>query len=165
MVVAGWTCPEYLGPIIHRDYSGAAIRAIAACLRMGAPLDSIAFLDVPPDDLATTLLVAALAGRFPAIRYPGEVCRYFRVPETYEAPLKRLSSHGRQRERRQRRRAGKELDARLEILSLPDTIARAFPDIVPTQRLIEGQGRAAEPVPESAVLGFSPRSVRAAFTG
>ncbi len=151
----GPTCPEYLGPIIHRDYSGAAIRAIAACLRTGgARWDSIAFLDVPPDDLATTSLVAALAGRFPAIRYPGEVCRYFRVPETYEALLKRLSSHGRQRERRQRRRAGKELDARLEILSLPDTIARAFPDIVRLSASSKGKAGQRSPFLNPRYLGF-----------
>ena len=124
-----------------------------ACAR--APRwDSIAFLDVPPDDLATTSLVAALAGRFPAIRYPGEVCRYFRVPETYEALLKRLSSHGRQRERRQRRRAGKELDARLEILSLPDTIARAFPDIVRLSASSKGKAGQRSPFLNPRYLGF-----------
>ena len=50
----GPTCPEYLGPIIHRDYFDPVLQQILAQLRSTtSDWQSIEFADVPPDDTAT----------------------------------------------------------------------------------------------------------------
>ncbi len=85
----GPTCPEYLGPIVHRDHASAVVEAMASHFRHADKnWDCISFPDVPPDDVATLSLIAALAGSYPAICYPGEVCPYFRLPQSYEALLR-----------------------------------------------------------------------------
>ena len=148
----GPTCPEYLGPIIHHDYSGAAVDAVAAHLcENDVRWDDIAFPDVPPDDVATMSLVTALGQRFPAIRRPGETCRYFRLPESYDALLKRLTRHGRQRRKRQLRRVKEEMDARLEVFSDADAIAAIFPTLVRLSASSKGE---ASPFLRPQYLGF-----------
>jgi CelD/BcsL family acetyltransferase involved in cellulose biosynthesis len=127
----GPTCPEYLGPIIHKDHAEAVVEAIADHLRDASRTwTEISFPDVPPDDLATKSLITALANAYPTKCCPGEICSYFNLPESYESVLKRLSHHGRHRKKRQLRRAKEELDACLVVLCDPDAIASAFPTMV-----------------------------------
>ena len=57
----GPTCPEYLGPIVHRDYLEPAIREVASHLWSSSVMwDFIEFQDVPPDDVGTRALVKML---------------------------------------------------------------------------------------------------------
>jgi len=124
----GPTCPEYLGPIIHRDFVEPVIETLARHFTE-IKWSGIAFRDVPPDDLATNALIDALSRYYPAIRFPGEACPYFIFPQSFEALLKRLSSHRRQRKKRQLRRAKEELGVRLDVLCNPSTLEQAFPII------------------------------------
>jgi CelD/BcsL family acetyltransferase involved in cellulose biosynthesis len=127
----GPTYPEYLGPIIHREHAEAVVKAVADHLHdAGRHWTEMSFPDVPPDDTATIAIAAALAERCPSIQRPGEICPYFHLPQSYETLLKRLSSHGRQRKKRQLRRANEELDAHLTVLCDTDAIASIFPTMV-----------------------------------
>jgi len=151
----GPTCPEYLGPILHRGCVKESIEKIVRYLAsVEAGWDVIALPDVPPDDQGTRSLVAALRARFPAVSYPGEVCPYLCLPGTYDALLERVSSNRRQQERRRLRRAAKDFRVRLETADTLEAIATVFPRLV--QLNVSSRGRSGEvgPFARTEYAGF-----------
>ncbi len=124
----GPTFPEYLGPIVHQDRATEVVAEIANHFRSGrGNWDKILFPDTAPDDLATIQLITALAETHSTIRAPGEICAYFFFPSSFEGLMARLTSHGRQRKKRQLRRAKEELEASLDVSSDVETISEWFP--------------------------------------
>jgi CelD/BcsL family acetyltransferase involved in cellulose biosynthesis len=127
----GPTYPEYLGPIIHRDYSKPAIAQLSRYLRsFSRSWDAIEFPDIPPDDFGTNELIGALREAYPALHRPGDVCLYVELPETYEMLLGRLSSHSRQRKKRQLRRAREECKLEMDVLDDIEPIDEYFSTLI-----------------------------------
>ncbi|MGQ9561867.1 MAG: GNAT family N-acetyltransferase, partial [Candidatus Oleimicrobiaceae bacterium] len=121
----GPTCPEYLGLIVHRQALEAVVQRLAAELRSpDQPWAAIELPDVAPDDRGTHALLEALAAEYPSVATPGVRCPAIFLPESYEALLGRLTSHRRQREKAQLRKAITHRAARIISLDTypePDT--------------------------------------------
>jgi CelD/BcsL family acetyltransferase involved in cellulose biosynthesis len=127
----GPTYPEYLGPIVHRDYAEPVIACITAYLQSKAShWRVIEFPDTPPDDAGTMRLVRDLQSRYPTMQRPGEVCFYTDLPGTFDELLSRLSGHSRQRKKRQLRRAHEECKVSLDVIEGPSLLAGVFPTMV-----------------------------------
>jgi CelD/BcsL family acetyltransferase involved in cellulose biosynthesis len=125
----GPTCPEYLGPIVDRDWLEPAIDRLTDYLAGDDAWDSIEFPDVAPDDRGTRLLVERLRSTHPAIGTPGVVCRYLLLPDSYESLQGRLSAHARQQVRRHLRKAQSECNMQLVQLDDDKAITSAFETI------------------------------------
>jgi CelD/BcsL family acetyltransferase involved in cellulose biosynthesis len=135
----GPTCPEYLGPISHRDYVDAVILKVAHYLRSSeSKWDVIEFLDVAPDDVGTNALILALGKHNPTVCNAGEVCRYFLLPDDYESLLKRLSHHGREKVGRPVRKAMRMFDVELKTIDGVDALS----DVIPTLTRLSCSSRA-----------------------
>jgi CelD/BcsL family acetyltransferase involved in cellulose biosynthesis len=127
----GLTYPEYLGPIVHRDYLNPVICKLLCYLRLSSSTwDVIEFPDVPPDDSGTNELIKELSKVYPFLLHPGEVCVYVELPETFNMLLTRLSSQSRWHKKKQLRRVREECKAKLEILEDVQTVRQTFPTMV-----------------------------------
>jgi CelD/BcsL family acetyltransferase involved in cellulose biosynthesis len=127
----GPTFPEYLGPVIRQDCGAEAIEAIGEHFRHAdRTWDSLWLPDVPPDDLLTRALMDALGRVFWTIRVPGAVCPMLELPESFDLLLKRLSHHGRQREKGKLRKARKAFRVGLRSVERQDELEAAFGAIV-----------------------------------
>ncbi len=123
----GPTCPEYLGPIVHRDHLDAVTREFAEHLRSRRyRWDVIDFLDVPPDDPGTNALIRLLVETCATLSEPGQVCPYIELPRSYDALMGRLSGHTRRRRKWQVRRAARECAAEMSVLESAEAFAGAF---------------------------------------
>lgn len=111
----GTTCPEYLGPIVRRGFLDEAVDAFVAYLRAHPEeWDSLFLEDYATDDPATALLAEKLQGIFAARSDEAEPRYLIRFPDGYDAFLKTLSSHNRQRKRVRVKRAQERHGARIE---------------------------------------------------
>ena len=151
----GPTYPEYLGPIIHREYREAVVREMSACLRSTASdWQAMRFPDAPPDDTGTRALADALARKFPTIRRPGVVCPYLSLPGNYEMLLRGLTSHGRQRKRRQLRKARKDFRVKLTLLDTVAAVRSAFPTVLALSTSARGMHGQRSPFANAEYAGF-----------
>jgi len=151
----GPTCPEYLGPIVHRDYVEPVVGAAADYL--GSPeahWSAIVFPDAAPDDPGTTALVDALCRRFPSVSRNGEICPYLRLPESYESLLARVSANRRKQERRRLRRVQREFEVRLDVLESPAEVEAFFPTLVQLNRSSRGRLGEVSPFAGRQYAGF-----------
>lgn len=130
----GPTCPEYLGPIVHRDHTEAIVRELSASLISSPAWDGIEFPDIPPDDAATLALAEALAKERPMLRLPGMACPYLDLPDSYESFLERLGRHGHKRECQRVRKAVKTFRVELELIDNVNRFHDVFPQIVELNR-------------------------------
>ena len=96
----------------------------------------------------------ALAAEFPVIRRPGDACLYLSLPDAYESLLRGLTSHGRQRERRQVRRANKDFRVQLTILDTAESVRAAFPTVVSLNLSARGMHGQHGPFDDANYAGF-----------
>jgi CelD/BcsL family acetyltransferase involved in cellulose biosynthesis len=151
----GPTYPEYLGPIVHRDY----VEPVSACVTANLQSKAshwrvIEFPDTPPDDAGTMRMIHDLANRYPTMERPGEVCFFTQLPQTFEELLSRVGSRTRQKKRYQVRRAKTECAATLEVIESPGALSEAFPTIVALSSSSRGRLGKASPFANEAYAGF-----------
>ncbi len=152
--VGGPTCPEYLGPIVHRDHAEAVVRELSASLSSSDAWDVIEFPDIPPDDAATMALAGALRRQRPMIQSLGEACPYLELPDSYEAFLERLGHHGRKRERKKLRKAEEAFGVELDLLGSVDRFRDAFPRMVELNRASRALHNQRGPFDNAQYAGF-----------
>ncbi|MBN2580010.1 MAG: GNAT family N-acetyltransferase [Pirellulales bacterium] len=158
--VGGPTCPEYLGPIVHRDHAEAAVEAIAGhFLGADRSWDSLWFPDVPPDDPATRALIDALARDGPTIRVPGVVCPWFDLPESMDLLMRRLSGHRRKRERRRLEKARRDFRVELHAVESAEEVRAVFPAVVELHRSSRGLRGESSPFANPAYVGFQQEAI------
>jgi len=127
----GPTCPEYLGPIVRREFVDEVIDHVVRYLSSpSADWDAIEFLDSAPDDEGTQAFIGQLAQRYPTVQTPGEACPYIELPESFDSLIGRLSRRGRQRRRWEIRRAREKHDAQLDFADQAERLDEAFDAMV-----------------------------------
>lgn len=119
----GPTCPEYLGPIVHKDFSDSVIEALSnAVLSTDLAWDIFVLANIAPDDDGSRLLIGQLKLKLTTATKPGEKNRFFQLPRTFDEVLGRLSPHNRRRRRAELRIAREQGHCELRQLNTVDSV-------------------------------------------
>lgn len=122
-------CPEYLGPIVHRDYiAEVCLKLKDYFLQEFDKWSELLFEEFAADDIGTNRLIKLLCAERPCVCPTGETRLYISLPESYDAYLMTLSGHNRQKKRNRLRQACNKQNALLEKMNV-DQIDEWFPII------------------------------------
>lgn len=108
----GRTCPEYLGPIVHKGFIDKVADTVVDFLEKNPEeWDSIFFEDYALDDRATMQLAERLKWEFVPYGGKGEIRYVLPLPKDYETYLKLLGPHNRKGKRSRMNQAKKHYNA------------------------------------------------------
>lgn len=156
----GRTCPEYLGPIVRDGFVEPVVSAIVEFLQdRPKEWNSIFFEDYALDDPGSVRLAERLGEEFFEHAGEGEIRYLIRMPDGFDAYMKTLSSHNRQRKRVRIKKAREHYGAEMEYPTV-ETLDEWFPTIVDLTRRSRGRHREATPFDQENYAAFHRNLLR-----